>query len=605
MLNKYHSKNERVIYAQSRTKFLSHIAKKAKANLIIPTICNNKGDYCFSDRTKSEAFLTHFSSIYNNIPSTEPSLPNQDDILFDYGLIFITDSLIYEEMRKIVPKIYKSPDYIPPLLLRKCALSLSKPIAYILRRSYFLGAVPELWKRAIITPVYKGKGVDKNKLDSYRPVALTSPIAKLAEKLVLDEIKPYLKIREAIPDFQHGFMDKKSVVTLLLEEIDDFTEALESKQCIDLILFDFKKAFDTVNLDLLLNKLSNYGIGGDCLNWLKSFLTHRTISVSIRNSKTGSISINAGVAQGSILGPYLFNFFVSDILTGFTVPRGIKLKQYADDLQAYSIFNPDEAHIAFQGMQSVIQHISSWSEKNLLALSHQKIETIHLGNNNPNLNYHINEYPITSVDSARNLGLIINKDLKWNSHIKGKCSAAIRRWFNIARATRLNDYKALTLLYTSLVRPILEFPSVIFNPINTGLIAELEKVQRRITRHIIFKSYLMDKNIKYEDRLKILNLDTLQSRRIKLDLMYYFKILKGEICLEHSKIPKVMLHITTRNQAKIAHNRFARLLARRQSFFIRTPKCYTRLPSYITDSSSSIEFNVKLKKFVLDDQFFM
>ena len=191
----------------------------------------------------------------------------------------------------------------------------------------------------------------------------------------------------------------------------------------------------------------------------------------------------------------------------------------------------------------------------------------------------------------------ITQDLKWNNHIADKCSAAIRRWYNLSRATRINDPNALIILYKSLVRPILEFPSIIFNPINPGLISKLEKIQRRITRNILFKCSQGNVKMKYEDRLKFFRIDSLEERRNKLDVMYYFKIINGLVKLEESKIPKIRQHIGTRNQNKMAHHRFARLLVRRQSYFIRAPKLYSRLPSFITNSTSTYDFNIRIKKF--------
>ena len=116
------------------------------------------------------------------------------DFTFDYDcLIFLTESTVYKEMRKIPSKTYCGPDNIPPLLLRKCALSLAKPIAFILRYSYLYSTIPDLWKYATIISLYKGKGLDKASLSSYRPVSLTSAVAKLAEKFIYDLLKPYLE----------------------------------------------------------------------------------------------------------------------------------------------------------------------------------------------------------------------------------------------------------------------------------------------------------------------------------------------------------------------------------------------------------------------------
>ena len=223
---------------------MKFIAKKAKPPGAIPILSNSNGDQLFTGEQKATEFCNQFLSVYSSSSSNAPILPSTQpptDPLFDYNLMFIPDHLVYSDLVKSKPKLNKSPDGIPSLVLRKCAVSLAKPICHILRMSFMLGKVPDLWKKSIITPIYKGKNLDKSLAINYRPIALTSPISKLAESLVYSEIKGFLEFRKLIPPFQHGFRPKKSVTTLLLEEIDDISLALESKKCVDLVTFDFKK----------------------------------------------------------------------------------------------------------------------------------------------------------------------------------------------------------------------------------------------------------------------------------------------------------------------------------------------------------------------------
>ena len=187
---------------------------------------------------------------------------------------------------------------------------------------------------------------------------------------------------------------------------------------------------------------------------------------------------NSGVPQGSILGPYLFNFFVSDLLHKFTLPQNLYVKQYADDLQAYIVYDVDSAQQSHSALLSFIQHIVNWSEKNYLTLSYEKTEVIYFGNDNPNYPYLIAGHKIIATnDCIRNLGLLITPSLKWNIHIKAKCKFALKRWYNLARVAKMASIDGLTLIYKQFVRPILEFPSIIVNPITPTLIKDIEIVQ--------------------------------------------------------------------------------------------------------------------------------
>jgi hypothetical protein len=141
--------------------------------------------------------------------------------MFDYSLMFIQDHHVYDLLCKLPPKCNTTPDNIPSIVLKKCAGSLASPIAKIFRRSFFVGNVPEAWKRSLIVPLFKAG--DSAKPTNYRPICLTSSISKIAEKILLQDISGYIKTIEAIPHSQHGFQDKKSVASLLVETLDHWT----------------------------------------------------------------------------------------------------------------------------------------------------------------------------------------------------------------------------------------------------------------------------------------------------------------------------------------------------------------------------------------------
>ena len=258
-------KRENKILKQSKSEYLRFIAAKSRPRLSYPVITSDSGVNFFTPIEKSTAFLNHFKSFYQNALEVKPIPTTCMDPLFDHGLIFMTDIMVYEDMKKLQPKINPSPDGIPQILLKKCATSLSKPVAYLLRLSFLQGKIPLYWKKSIIVPLYKGKNLDKSSPNSYRPVALTCPIAKMVERCIFTEMKAFLDHKKVIPPYQHGFRTHKSVISLLLEEMDDLTSSVESNKCADILFFDVSKAFDSVNLDLLIQKISNFGIGNSTI----------------------------------------------------------------------------------------------------------------------------------------------------------------------------------------------------------------------------------------------------------------------------------------------------------------------------------------------------
>jgi hypothetical protein len=128
------------------------------------------------------------------------------------------------------------------IFLKKCAASLAYPLANLFRRSFLYAVVPKAWKDSLIIPLFKTG--DASSPNNYRPICLTSSIAKLAEKLVYEDIKGFIEALGIIPTSQHGFQDNKSVTSLLLETTDQWTLAMDNRKMIDIIYFDLKKAFD-------------------------------------------------------------------------------------------------------------------------------------------------------------------------------------------------------------------------------------------------------------------------------------------------------------------------------------------------------------------------
>jgi hypothetical protein len=166
----------------------------------------------------ADLFLVHFVSIYQPLPLELPQLGTEQDGLFDYGLFLIQDHHIYDMLLKLPAKHNTTLDGIPSIFLKKCAASLAYPLANLFRRSFLYGVVPKAWKDSLIIPLFKtGNASSPN---NYRPICLTSSIAKLAEKLVYEDIKGFTETLGIIPTSQHGFQDKKSVTSLLLETTD-------------------------------------------------------------------------------------------------------------------------------------------------------------------------------------------------------------------------------------------------------------------------------------------------------------------------------------------------------------------------------------------------
>ena len=281
-----------------------------------------------NDRDIANCFQEFFCNVFQSAPPAT-SLPNTPpDFQFDYGLMFIKEPMIFDTLEKCPLKINESPDGLNYYLIRKCSVSLTKPITFLLRYSFLYSVLPSNWKMAYIIPIPKSpNAVDIN---NFRPISLTSPISKIAENLVSCELTSFIERFDHLPSFQHGFRSKRSVDSLMTETLDDITRAIDLKLNCDIIYFDIAKAFDTIEIDRIITKLSNMGITGNLLSWLNNFLSNRQIRVSVNGTLSDKFSafINRGVPQGSVLGPLIFNLYMSDVAHNFPYSNDIIIKRH-------------------------------------------------------------------------------------------------------------------------------------------------------------------------------------------------------------------------------------------------------------------------------------
>ena len=251
--------------------------------------------------------------------------------------------------------------------MKHLAGDLSTPLSILFQRLFDAGITPIEWKHGVISPIYKGG--DRSLASNYRPITLLSVISKLMEKVVADELMAHFEQNDLLFPGQHGFRRQRSCTTNLLSCLSQWTSIADSGRGIDVLYLDFSKAFDRVNHDLLLLKLRHYGVHGNLLRWLTSFLDERTISVRVQNSKSTPAKISCGVPQGSVLGPRLFLIFINDL------PLYLKSEiiLYADDAKVWRKVHcrNDE-----QVLQDDLTRVYDWSVQNQLPLNESKCHVI-------------------------------------------------------------------------------------------------------------------------------------------------------------------------------------------------------------------------------------
>ena len=280
----------------------------------------------------------------------------------------------------------------------------------------------------------------------------------------------------------------------------------------------------------LLIKLESYGISGNVLRWIRSFLTGRTQYVKVGQKKSSPCSLSSGIPQGSVLGPILFLIFINDL------PDCLSslCKIFADDTKVYNLSNKHDT------LQDDLYALQDWSEKWHLFFNSVKCKCIYYGPKNPTRSYQFKSengpIVLTKATEEKDLGVIFDPTLKFDIHINSIISKANSMLGIIKRNFLFIDKAIFLKLYKALVRPHLEYGQIIWYPHLKRQSVSLEKVQRRATK--LVKSIA---NLPYLNRLKVLELPTLKYRRLRGDLIYTYNLLK------HNPDNSLLKLSTTRN----------------------------------------------------------
>ena len=390
---------------------------------------------------------------------------------------------------------------------------ISNPLSIIFQKSIADGVIPMDWKRANVTPIFK-KGV-KDIAGNYRPISLTSQVCKLLERIICNKIVEHLKHFNLINDSQHGFIKGRSCLTNMLSLLNFVCHHVDNGEQVDIIYLDFQKAFDKVPHKRLVNKLKAHGIVGNVLQWVQNWLQGRQQRVVMNGETSDWSDVLSGVPQGSVLGPVLFLIYINDIDAGLTS----RLLKFADDTKLFrAVTNRNDIDL----LQDDLNKLCNWSKDWLMPFNVDKCKIMHVGRGVTSNEYFMHASKLIDVDNECDLGVIIQNDLKVSSQCNKVCKTANRILGMISRTFIYKSESILLKLYKSLVRPHLDYCVQAWRPHLQKDIELIEKVQRRMTRMV-----LPDCNMIYEERLRKLNLTTLETRRLRGDLIEVFKIIKG------------------------------------------------------------------------------
>ena len=381
--------------------------------------------------------------------------------IYEITNILVDEMTIKDKLQRL--NVYKSvgPDGIHPRILKEQCQDICKPLHKLFNKSITEGQLPDDWKQAKVSAIFKRKG-NRKKAGNYRPVSLTCIMCKILEGCIRDHTVEHMRVNNIFSKQQFGFIKGRSTVLQLLNVMNSWTMALDNGFSIDSIYLDFMKAFDTVPHKRLIYKLRMNGINPSILRWIEGFLTGRQQQVCVNGSMSKWADVTSGIPQGSVLGPILFVIYINDL------PNKIKsdIYMFADDTKVFRTIktNNDQCII-----QDDLDELTAWSTKCLLTFHPDKCKVMHLGKPlEDQFKYTLHDgtiiHDLGYTSEEKYIGVIVDTNLEFDKHLYFKVSKANSTMAVIRRSFQKLDEDTFVPLYKALVRTHLDYACCIWSP---------------------------------------------------------------------------------------------------------------------------------------------
>ena len=527
---------------------------------------------------KAEALSNQYCSVFTDEDLTDiPSMsgiayPTISDINIDVEGV---DKLL----KNINVKKANGPDGVSSQILRDLSEELSPVIVKIFSQSLNSGELPDDWLTANITAIFKkGKKCDPA---NYRPVSLTSVTCKLMEHILFRHIMDHLEKYNILSSFQHGFRSNHSCESQLLITVEDLARNLDRGLQTDVLILDFQKAFDTVPHQRLIRKLDFYGIRGTILTWITKWLSARTQQVVVDGEASEPVHVRSGVPQGTVLGPLMFLIYINNIADNMDSATNIRL--FADDCLLYRIIRSSDDT---DSLQNDLNSLTDWSSKWQMSFNTSKCKLLRITTKrNPiTHSYRMADDLLETVKHHPYLGVELSHNLKWTNHIDNITAKANQALWFIRRNLQRCPTSVKQQMYFALVRPILDYASVVWDPHTTSDIQRLEMIQRRAARFVTNNYKRTEGTV--TDILSKLEWPSLQQRRKESRLVVMYKIHHQDIAVP---IPEYIQRQTV-SRTRQHHPAKFRVMrpstnVYKFSFFPRTILDWNELPPSLLESS--------------------
>ena len=572
---------------------INTILHKKKKQKISDVFLNVDGKLVTDQKIVSKLFNNYFVNVADNLAKKipKPNTKYQDYLKNPNEHSIYLHETTPDEVEKIIGKLdpKKAADIygISTKLVKDGGIIMTEIITLLFNMSISQGKFPDALKNAKVIPIHKDDS--RLEMSNYRPISLLPTLSKIFEKLMYARLISFFSKHNILYENQFGFQSNMSTEYAVNQVLNYIVETLEKNEVGVCIFLDFAKAFDTVNHDILLDKLERYGIRGIALSWIRNYLINRMQCTEIGDVQSELELIKCGVPQGSVLGPLLFLIYINDIVNSSKL---FQFTLFADDTSLY--YSCKNTHNLEKVINDELAKISDWLSANRLSLNVAKSKLLYFTNKNRNflkgIKIEINNQTLQEVDSAKYLGVHVDNKLSWNVHTN---NIKLRLSKGISMLAKIRHYvpeSVLRSLYFTFINSHTGYNLLNWGTAPSTYIDTISAKTRKAIRIISFEN-------KDEPALPLFKKHSILPLEKDFELKQAIFMWK----LENNLIPKSLARNFRTNR-----NRIIPILNRLESsakhITFAGPRMWQTLPDSIKSLAFPKTFSKAVKNYLLDNK---